>query len=435
MTELNYIYSSIEFVDSKTAASSSTTTMSSPKLASQQLNAMLKSQLKSNSLSSTPASSVSSSSSCSPNSYSNQIELAEQTLMTAKKHTCLQQLPSVASKFNLTKQPQQQQKPVLVNLREVLQATHQLRTNAKNLDATKRELLCKLESTMKKRLDSSSSFGNLESLVELLNLNESSKSSVNLKNVMPQNQSQNTRSIKPNTAHEKSHQRLRSFRSSSPNKLFAETSKSMSGGAQDSFRKIYLAAENDSSATNKNNNKLESLKKNFNQRRNSIDLIPFNENDLKVRSNSIKSQSKVVKQSMSFQNYEKILDEKLITCTNNENVVPLKSLDDGGEEMGHQELNGTSSESSCNNWNYDELNELRMKFISLLSDSSKQDDDARQTSGGASHLVETKENLFEEKTNSCNVDMSKSQLLTNKSNQFLVVSTEFIYLLHLNIYL
>ena len=423
MADLSYMYSSIEFVDGKTATSSTTTmdTMS-PKLAAQQLNALLKSQLKSHSLSSTPTSSVSSSSSCSPNSFSNQIEVAEQTLMTTKKQTCLQQLPSVINnKLISAKHTHQNQKPIMANLREVLQATHHLRTNSKNLDNTKRELLSKLEATMKKRLDSSSSFGNLESLVELLKQNENSRSSA-----IHQHQNIRVKNLNLVQSTDKSHhQRLRSFRSSSPNKLFTETTKSLSGGAQDSFRKFYLAAENIAS---NNGNKLESLKKNFNQRRNSIDLIPFHENDLNHKSNCTKIQNKAVKPSISFNNHEKIIDEKLITCLNNnnnnniENVVPLESLGDGDEEICRRDLNGNASDSSCNNWNYDELNELRMKFISLLSDSSKKDDETIETTDASSHLMETKEALLGNESNNQNVEMSKGQLLANKYSQFSLVS-------------
>ena len=172
-----------------------------------------------------------------------------------------------------------------------------------------------------------------------------------------------------------------------------------------------------------NSNKLENLKKNFNQRRNSIDLIPFEEShDLKKNVPSsecatIKNQSKssvaaMVKQSISFNNYEKILGEKFNECSNQEeNVVapPLESL---------------STDSSSNNWNYDELNELRMKFISLLSDSRKDDDDddeeTNKQTESASHLKETKEVLLETNKPNSNVDMTKS-----KSNLFTMVSFKY----------
>jgi hypothetical protein len=310
---------------------------------------------------------------------------------------------------------------MMANLREVLQATHQLRANTKNLDTQKRDLLSKLESSTKKRLEisspsSTSSFGNLESLVELLNLNENSKSNANLKNNTYRTYQQNTRSGKSAAElGEKSHhhnpqQRLRSFRSSSPNnnKLAtsstnAEATKPMNGSSGGHML---------------NSNKLENLKRNFNQRRNSIDLIPFEEShDLKKNVPSsecatIKNQSKssvaaMVKQSISFNNYEKILGEKFNECSNQEeNVVapPLESL---------------STDSSSNNWNYDELNELRMKFISLLSDSSKDDDDeeTNKQAESAGHLKETKEVLMEMNKPNSNVDMTKS-----KSNLFTMVS-------------
>jgi hypothetical protein len=439
MTDLSYMYSSIEFVDAKNQFFPNETTASNPKLGQQQqqqLSTMLNSQLKSQSLSSTPASSVSSSSSCSPNSYSNQIELAEQTIMTNKKHDCFQ--PHQSYKFIMSKQHHynqqqqqqysQQKRPIMANLREVLQATHQLRANTKNLDTQKRELLNKLESSMKKRLDisspsSTSSFGNLESLVELLNLNENSKSNANLKNNTYRYQ-QNTRSgnsavelaekSRHNHHNHNPQQRLRSFRSSSPNNnklatssTTAEATKPMNSSSSSGGRML-------------NSNKFENLKRNFNQRRNSIDLIPFEEShDLNVTSSEcakLKNQSKssvvaMVKQSISFNNYEKILCEKFNECSssNQENVVapPLESL---------------STDSSSNNWNYDELNELRMKFISLLSDSSKDDDEeTNKQTNSASHLKENKEVLLETNKPNSNVDMSKS-----KSNLFSMVSFKFL---------
>ena len=110
--------------------------------------------------------------------------------------------------------------------------------------------------------------------------------------------------------------------------------------------------------------------------------------------------------------------EKFNECSssNQENVVapPLESL---------------STDSSSNNWNYDELNELRMKFISLLSDSSKDDDEeTNKQTDSASHLKENKEVLLETNKPNSNVDMSKS-----KSNLFSMVSFKFLGFLELRL--
>ena len=58
----------------------------------------------------------------------------------------------------------------------------------------------------------------------------------------------------------------------------------------------------------------------------------------------------------------------------------------------------TESESGCN-WNYDELNELRMKFISLLSADTNSKGDEEEKAVESSETLLTKSNSM---SNACN---------------------------------
>ena len=130
----------------------------------------------------------------------------------------------------------------------------------------------------------------------------------------------------------------------------------------------FLIGERDKQLKSDNLNRIEALRKNFNQRRNSIDLIPYRDQEPLGQSDNMKKTPKNrVKQSLSF------TCEKLDEAPNGNVVIPLGDLSTGSSSLSPVQHAGVASaeESGCN-WNYDELNELRMKFISLLSDSRKE---------------------------------------------------------------
>ena len=290
----------------------------------------------------------------------------------------------------------------LANLREVLKATHQIRNNLKSLDINKDlkdDLLAQIEASLKlndsQQVQSSSSSPSrsilkldkdvkpqkkqLEPILSKIesDLQESLRllKQYNQENCDGELDGQeNSRKMPNKTVNLNSIKYLRINEEDEEQK--EDRISHSSFNRNDSLRKN--VSQKQHAAELRSNAKEAIIKKldfNYNKRRNSIDQIPLNNTDYKKE---VKETAKVkakVKQSTSF-NYEKL--DELATQTplvlddlNREDSLspPLLISNNESSDAELSKANGSLTKTSSL-WNYDELNDLRIKFTNLLSDSS-----------------------------------------------------------------
>jgi hypothetical protein len=295
----------------------------------------------------------------------------------------------------------------LANLREVLKATHQIRNNLKSLDINKDlkdDLLAQIEASLKlndsQQVQSSSSSPSrsilkldkdakpqkkqLEPILSKIesDLQESLRllKQYNQENCDGELDAQeNSRKIMPNkTVNLNSIKYLRINEEDEEPK--EDRMSHSSFNRNDSLRKnVSQKQQQQQHAAELRSNAKEAIIKkldfNYNKRRNSIDQIPLNNADYKKEAKETAKVKAKVKQSTSF-NYEKL--DELATQTplvlddsNREDSLspPLLISNNESSDAELSKANGSLTKTSSL-WNYDELNDLRIKFTNLLSDSS-----------------------------------------------------------------